>query len=470
LVGDDDENGFQDDFRGWDFIDPEDNNPDDDNGHGTHVSGTVGAEGDNGIGVVGVNWSVSLMPLKFLDEDGVGKVSDEIEAIDYAISEGAHIINASFSGSRFSQTEYDAISRARDAGILFVAAAGNDGDDSRLVGWDNDQEDQANYPASYDLDNIIAVAATDPTDSLAEFSNFGVASVDLVAPGVGILSTTTGNRYKYLSGTSMAAPHVAGLAALIWSDHLADGSFDYGEAKTRIFNGVEVIPALTERLLMAGRINASSSMNPALDVPDGPPSDFHAVVVSNQRIDLKWIDHASNESGFKIARGPSPQGPFRHVATVAADVEFYSDTRFEDGVEYTYRVSAFNSAGDTAPSNAEDIATALIAPDNLSAQAVSSSRIDLLWADNSSGELGYRVERRIGPDGVFSDIATVDRDVDIFIHNGLQPSTTYIYRVKAFNNNGESSYSNEAEAETPSPPSGGGGGGCFIDIVASGTP
>ncbi|KPK19770.1 MAG: hypothetical protein AMK69_23850, partial [Nitrospira bacterium SG8_3] len=179
---DSDGNGYIDDIRGWDFANG-DNDPDDDHSgtyHGTHVSGTIGAEGDNGIGITGLNWSVSIMPLKILDANGDGFVSHEIEAIDYAIANGANIINASFSGDTYSQSEHNAIERARDARVLFVAAAGNDGQDNG---------DIPAYPASYDLDNVIAVAATNQNDDMAWFSNYGAASVDVAAPGVNIYST-----------------------------------------------------------------------------------------------------------------------------------------------------------------------------------------------------------------------------------------------------------------------------------------
>jgi len=314
------------------------------------------------------------------------------------------------------------------------------------------------------------VAATDYTDVLAEFSNFGVASVDVAAPGTNILSTAAGSAYKALSGTSMAVPHVSGLAALIWAEEIRLGYLvGYEDVRARILNGVDVLPLLTESVLMAGRINANASMNPAPTVPDSSPGDFHAKALSNSQIDLTWTDNASNETGFKIERGPSPQGPFVHVATVSADVESYSDRRFQDGMEHTYRVRAFNSAGDTAPSNSDTVITSLIAPSDLSAFPVSSSRIDLFWADNSSGESGYSIERRVGSDGVYSEIATVSADVEAFVDSGLAASTTYYYRVGSFNGNGMSEYSNEASAETSHPPDDGGGGAvCFINTAAHG--
>jgi subtilisin family serine protease len=248
---DGDGNGYIDDLIGWDFVN-DDNDPYDDDVeqyHGTHVSGTIAAVGDNGVGVVGVNWSASIMVLKILGAGGQGSVAEEIAAIDYAIQNGARIINASLGGSGYSSAEYDAITRARDAGILFVAAAGNDG-------WDTDVI--PTYPACHDLDNIIAVAATDENDRLASFSNYGATSADVAAPGVSIYSTRGENSYQYLSGTSMAAPHVSGLAALIWAD---DDASTWSEVKARILTNVDVKIALEGKILTGGRINANRSLS-----------------------------------------------------------------------------------------------------------------------------------------------------------------------------------------------------------------
>jgi subtilisin family serine protease len=192
---DDDGNGYVDDYFGYDFIN-HDGNPMDDQGHGTHVAGTIGAEGNNGVGVTGINWNVSLMALKFLGADGSGTTSDAIEAILYAVNNGAHIINASWGGDPFSQALFDAIAYARDHGTIFVAAAGNG--DAFGNGIDNDAN--AFYPSGYALDNIISVAATDNSDNLATFSNYGATTVDLAAPGVNILSTTRGGGYGLNSG------------------------------------------------------------------------------------------------------------------------------------------------------------------------------------------------------------------------------------------------------------------------------
>lgn len=202
---DDDGNGYVDDIRGWNFV-AHNNNPMDDNGHGTHVAGTIGAVGNNGVGVSGVAWQARLMALKFLDASGSGMLSDAVSAIDYARTNGAKIINASWGGGGFSSVLQSAIQRFQSAGGIFVAAAGNEASNNALV---------ASYPANYDLANVVSVAASTSYDTLASFSNYG-SNVDIAAPGQSILSTVPGNSYAVYSGTSMATPHVAGAMALLW--------------------------------------------------------------------------------------------------------------------------------------------------------------------------------------------------------------------------------------------------------------
>ncbi|MBA3474808.1 MAG: S8 family serine peptidase [Rubrobacter sp.] len=204
---DDDKNGYVDDVNGWDFYNNDRTVYDlgDGDKHGTHVAGTIAAEGNNNLGVVGVNWKAKIMPLKFLGPDG-GYTSDAVAALNYAVNKGVKISNNSWGGGGPSQTLLEAINKADTAGHLFVAAAGNEG-------VNNDTT--AHYPSSYTSANIISVAATDNKDALASFSNYGSSSVDLAAPGVGILSTLPGSTYGSYSGTSMATPHVTGAAALL---------------------------------------------------------------------------------------------------------------------------------------------------------------------------------------------------------------------------------------------------------------
>ena len=174
---DNDNNGYVDDVHGYDFYN-RDGNPMDDHNHGTHVAGTIGAAGDNGIGIAGVNWDVQIMALKFLGADGSGTTADAIEAINYAVANGAQISNNSWGGDPYSQALYDAVEDAGNAGHIFVAAAGN----GNWFGMGLDNDAEPFYPASLELDNVVAVAATDHNDQLAIFSNYGATSVDLAAP------------------------------------------------------------------------------------------------------------------------------------------------------------------------------------------------------------------------------------------------------------------------------------------------
>ncbi len=245
---DDDGNGWVDDVHGINAItgsgDPLDNND-----HGTHVSGTIGAQGNNGIGVVGVNWDVDIMGCKFLNRFGSGSTSDAVTCLNYLtdmrVNYGHNIVvsNNSWGGGGYSQALYDAIDVAGNAGIMFVAAAGNSGQNIDV---------SPSYPASYDLPEIVAVAATDHNDLMASFSNYGATGVDLGAPGVSILSTVIGNGYAYFSGTSMAAPHVTGTVAMLLgyfpSRTLAD-------IKTALMAGGDPIPALSGKTVSGNRLN-----------------------------------------------------------------------------------------------------------------------------------------------------------------------------------------------------------------------
>lgn len=244
---DDDKNGFVDDFRGWDFAN-NDNLPFDDHGHGTHVAGTIGAVGNNGVGVAGVAWEVSFFGLKFLDASGSGTLDAAVRAIDYANMMNIPITNNSWGGGGFSQTLEDAIKRGQAKGLLFVAAAGNEAEN-------NDQVPA--YPASYKLDNIISVAATDSKDVLAGFSNVGKTSVHLSAPGVQIFSSMPGNRYGAMSGTSMATPHVVGVAALLKARY---PMAMYPELKRRLLGGVDPVAGLKDKTITGGRLNALNSL------------------------------------------------------------------------------------------------------------------------------------------------------------------------------------------------------------------
>lgn len=250
---DDDRNGFVDDVSGWDFV-SNDNIPQDGDGHGTHVAGTIGAVGNNGRGVVGVNWEVSILPLKFLTDTGTGSTSAAIAAINYATAlrnAGINVVasNNSWGGGGYSTSLRTAISRHNDAGIMFVVAAGNDGINNDVI---------PSYPANYDLPNVISVAATDRSDRLASFSNYGRRTVDLGAPGVSIHSTSRGGGYATMSGTSMAAPHVTGVVGLLAA---VKPQATVAEIRAAILGTVVPVAALgSGKTVTGGRLNAAAAV------------------------------------------------------------------------------------------------------------------------------------------------------------------------------------------------------------------
>ena len=257
---DDDLNGRVDDWRGWDFVGG-DNNPADENGHGTHVAGTIAARRGNGIGVAGVADGSRLMGLRVLNAQGNGSVANVILAYAYAALEGADVVNLSLGSSVSSRAESDAI--AAFPGMLFVAAAGNGGDDS--VGDDNDVDPE--YPCAYMLPNVVCVAASDNRDRLAPFSNYGDLAVDLAAPGVDIVSTVPGGGYGWASGTSMATPHVSGAAALLWA---ASPGASVSQIKSALLDGADPVAAFAGRTVTGGRLNVLGSLRMVADVTLAP--------------------------------------------------------------------------------------------------------------------------------------------------------------------------------------------------------
>jgi len=255
---DDDGNGYVDDTRGWDFAN-NDNEAMDGDSHGTHCAGTIGGAGNNGAGVAGVCWQVSLVPLKFLSDSGTGTTSDAIEAVAYGTSIGVDLTSNSWGGGGFSQALKDEIDAADAAGILFVAAAGNAGNDNDL---------SETYPSSYDSGNIIAVASIDDFGGLSSFSNYGATSVDVAAPGTGIYSTVpvAFESYASFSGTSMAAPHVAGLCALVKAHR---PSLTHSQIRALILGTAEPLLSLAGTSVTGGLINAAAALESTLLVSTG---------------------------------------------------------------------------------------------------------------------------------------------------------------------------------------------------------
>ena len=249
-------NGFTDDLVGWDFVN-DDNKPFDDNGHGTHTAGIMGAMGNNTIGVAGVAWNVQIMAVKFISATDTADINDAPRSITYAAVNGARVSNNSWvvSGMRTGDALYNAIKTAGEVyGHIVVAAAGNDG-------VNNDTHPFRRFPASYDLPNVIAVAATDVNDKLARWSNYGKVSVDLAAPGVNILSTLPGGGYGYASGTSMAAPFVTGTIALMLS---LNADLSATQIKLFLLDSVDPISGLSKKLATGGRLNIDAAVRAVL--------------------------------------------------------------------------------------------------------------------------------------------------------------------------------------------------------------
>ncbi|MCI4625307.1 MAG: S8 family serine peptidase [Candidatus Magnetoovum sp. WYHC-5] len=356
---DNDGNGFIDDVIGWDFIGDdylnptEDNDPMDDYGHGTHVSGTIGALTNNKEGVSGINWEVKIMPLRALGADLETTVSAVVAAIGYATDNGANVINASWGWSDHrSNALYEAIEAALKKNILFVAAAGNESQNIDYV---------ADYPSTYDIDNIMVVSASDQNDELASFTNFGAKVVDVAAPGVDICSTVTPYNGSILydcsySGTSMSAPHVSGLAALLWSYYT---QFDYAQIKSMIKEYVDVFDEdYSGKLSSKGRINAWKSMSALWAAANlVATSDVAGAVTIN------WTDRATAETGYKVYRKEG-EGDFWEVSELSENAESFVDINTGAGVEYSYMIKAYNSIGFSPDSNSVSVTT--VAPDTSS--------------------------------------------------------------------------------------------------------
>lgn len=356
---DQDANGYTDDIRGWDFVNS-DNDPVDDNGHGTHVAGIIGADGGNAKGMTGVMQDVQIMPLKACNSSGTCATASIIDAIDYATDrknrgENVRVINLSLGGSDYSASEYTAINQARIAGILVVAAAGNSG-------TDNDQSPV--YPASYDLDNIISVAATDQEDLIATSgvngatfsSNYGATSVDVAAPGVNITSTYiasgVSSTYSFQQGTSMAAPQVSGVAGLLW---VVNTGWTYTDVRNRILNNVDTKLCLSGLVATSGRVNAEQARTTTADL--ATPTGFTATSASTTGINLAWTDTAS-EDGYNIYRKlcSSACSSYSLIYTVTTTAKV--DNGLNPGTCYSYHLRAYTtSTAERSDESAEVSAT-----------------------------------------------------------------------------------------------------------------
>jgi len=544
---DDDGNGYVDDVRGWDFVD-DDNVPLDSHDHGTHVAGIIAAVGDNATGITGVGWTAKIMVLKA--GTAFGTIVDTVSAIEYASANGAHIINCSYGSPNFSQTEKDAIDASS---AVVICAAGNDGTNNDI---------SPNYPSDYTSSNIISVAATDQNDGLATFdtgsSNFGVTSVDVAAPGTNIYSSrpsrqtvwsdnfddndisdwSTGGKNNTWGTTDEMA--VSGSYSLtdspganyqndtdswIRAPGLDLSTFNGSKLEFKIrghseagydYLELQVSTDLANWLNM-GIIYDDYSDDWYLSIFDLGAYDGQSTVYIRFRfisdstnVNVGWyIDDvivtaaSSSYDGteYQFFEGTSMAAPI--VSGIAALVKAQSPA-----LTHTEIKSAIENGVDAVPALEGTVATggrvnavrALkpLSPSNLSATVESSAQIDLSWADNSSNESGFKIERKIcemisdsneerwESDGteidsggirsvsggnnadIYVQIAAVSEGVTSFSDTDCSDELIYYYRVRSYNPNGNSDYSNEGT--TMSVNSGGGGGGlCFIATAAFGS-
>jgi subtilisin family serine protease len=392
---DDDANGLVDDLKGWDFASG-DANVNDTNGHGTHVSGTIGAEGHNGAGVTGVNWRVKVMPLR----TGNGTLSGLAieQAFRYACAEGAQVVNGSFGSPSPDPFVRDAIEDC--PGTLFVFAAGNES---------TNNDAQPRYPCNYPLENIVCVAASEEDDTLAPFSNYGITNVDLAAPGADILSTVPGGGFDYFDGTSMASPHVAGAAALVLSHRPALTPI---ELKNTLLLSVDKTSAYSGSVKTGGRLNVARALGQEVKPPTGltASSPSHAGGWSaNSTVQVVW-GGATDENGIGgYSYAFSPVADF--VPDEVKDTLATTLTMALPDGEHWFHLRAVDAEGNwghavhVGPIRIDTFQPVRPVPSSPSHQVggVSADRtIDVAWSgasDAQSGLDGYAVSWTLGRAG-----------------------------------------------------------------------
>jgi subtilisin family serine protease len=424
--------------------------PMDDNDHGTHVSGTIGAVGNNSLGVVGVNWTTRIIGAKFLSSSGSGSTANAIRAIEFLVqakqifgaSANVRVLSNSWGGGGFSQALLDEINIANANGMLFVAAAGNSTRDNDAVPF---------YPASYDAPNVIAVAATDQHDALASFSNYGAESVDLGAPGIFVLSTTRNNTYKSFSGTSMATPHVSGTAALV----LSKCALNTAALKSNLLANVTPLASMASTL-SGGRLNADASLRSCaapvpIPTPPSAPTALGATAGDGQ-VNLAWTG-LNDATSYSVKRGSTSGGPYSTVAAGLAPTS-YRDNSVINGTTYYYVVTGSNGAGESGNSN-EAVATPKAvalpqlpaAPSSLKISLTGKKKIALTW-NGSTNATGYNVKRSTTASGPYVTVASGVTSTT-YTNAGLRNRTTYYFVVSAVNGAGESANSSSVSIFIP---------------------
>lgn len=422
--------------------------PLDDNNHGTHVAGTIGAAGNNGVGVVGVNWTTRMMGLKFLGASGSGSTANAIKSIEFAIQARAafgaaanvRILSNSWGGGGFSQALLDAINKANTNDMLFAAAAGNSNVNTDTT---------PHYPSSYNAPNVVSVASTTNTDARSSFSNYGAISVDLGAPGSSILSTVRNGGYSSFSGTSMATPHVAGAGALV----LSVCSMNTAALKTVILSTVDPIASMAGITVTGGRLNVDRAVRTCAGEPDpdptAPPAPANLQASGgNGQVALTW-SASSGATSYSVRRRMPPDLNVTEIASGLTTTS-YTDTTVTNGTTYEYTVTAWANGLESGPSNAATATPAApaipAAPTGVKARVNGKTQITVSWIA-SSGATSYTVKRSLTSGGtdtqVFSGITGTS-----FANTGLTSKTTYYYVVSATNAAGESTNSAQVSGRT----------------------
>ena len=459
---DDDGNGFVDDVYGYDFIN-NDSDPMDDFGfmdtyHGTHVAGTIAATINNSVGVAGIaSNAAKLMALKIFNGDGYTSTLSIITAMNYSAMMrdrgiDIRVLNNSWGGGDYDSLEADAIKNVSDAGIMFVAAAGNDA---------NDNDENPFYPANYGFAGMVSVAASDNRDELADFSNYGGTTVHLAAPGVDILSTQQGGRYQYLSGTSMAAPHVTGALALAWSAH---PDVPMTELRDKLFASVDRISSLAGLVSTGGRLNVNNLLTALGDVEQpqpvvpAAPSNVRPDNVWSSKVDIAWDDNSNNETGFRILVSADGGTTWNEVGVTGPDATRFRAEGLAPERSYTFGVQAIGSGGNSALARSRTFVTAPPAPTDVRSENTWARTVDIAWNDVSRTETGFRVYVSTNGGASWSLVGTAAANSQRLRVTDLSPSTTYQFVVRASGAEGLSELSNVAtittRSEIPAPPSG----------------
>lgn len=441
---DNDHNGYIDDVIGYDFVN-DDFNPNDDDvdGHGTHVAGLIAAEGNNSIGTSGVAWRASLMSLKILDSDGYGELADEVEAIRYAVDNGARIINMSLGGTcgdAPSSAEYEAIRYAKDNNVLVVIASGNDACNTDAT---------PTYPAAHPLDNILSIGAIDRFGTVPYFSNYGASSVHLSAPGEDIYSTVPISKgsYALMSGTSMATPITSGSALLVWAHN---PSLGYKQVREKLMGSAILSTTLEGKNLMGGSLDVARALTwEAAEHPPIKPAMTKASR-STSGVALEWRDNSTAELGYRLKRAFNTESNVSVSWNLAPDTTSFTDSEIalEEGNIYLYWVEAYNASG-ISKSNIMTVAVPLSAPIITSISAPYANRVELQWNDTSSIEDGYVIYRSSSYWGGFSEIKRLGANTTSYTDNTTLGETTYYYLIKAYKGSTFSEESNLVQTVTP---------------------